>query len=56
MSGRSGRGQTVRFSAPRLWIRVGAPWNLDTTLNGKPVQLPATVGNVIAIPSGLENG
>ena len=51
-----GQGQTVRFSGPRLWIRVGAPWNLDTTLNGKPVQLPATVGNVIAMPSGLENG
>jgi hypothetical protein len=51
-----GQGQTVRFSGHRLWIRVGAPWNLDTTLDGKPVQLPATVGNVIAIPSGLENG
>jgi hypothetical protein len=50
------QGQTVRFSAPRLWIRVGAPWNLDTTLNGKPVQLPATLGNVIARPNGLENG
>jgi cytoskeleton protein RodZ len=50
------QGQTVRFSGPRLWIRVGAPWNLDATLNGKPVQLPATVGNVIAKSSGLENG
>ena len=51
-----GQGQTVRFSGPRLWIRVGAPWNLDATLNGKPVQMPATVGNIIAMPSGLENG
>jgi hypothetical protein len=51
-----GQGQTVRFSGPRLWIRVGAPWNLNATLNGKPVQLPATVGSVIAMPSGLENG
>jgi transcriptional regulator with XRE-family HTH domain len=50
------QGQTVRFSGPRLWIRVGAPWNLDATLNGKPVPLPATVGNVIAKSSGLENG
>jgi hypothetical protein len=51
-----GQGQTVRFSGPPLWIGVGAPWNLDATLNGKPVQMPATVGNIVAIPSGLENG
>jgi hypothetical protein len=45
-------GQTVGFSGPRLWIRVGAPWNLDATLNGKHVQLPSSIGNVVATPRG----
>jgi hypothetical protein len=47
-------GQTVGFSGPRLWIRIGAPWNLDATLNGKRVQLPGSLGNVVATPRGLQ--
>ncbi len=50
------QGQTVRFSGPRLWIRVGAPWNLVATLNGKRVRLPGSLGNVIATPNGLRSG
>ena len=46
------QGQAVGFSGPRLWIRLGAPWNLDATLNGKRVQLPGSLGNVVATPSG----
>jgi len=46
------QGQAVGFSGPRLWIRIGAPWNLDATLNGKPVQLPGSLGNVVATPGG----
>jgi hypothetical protein len=46
------QGQTVGFSGPRLWIRIGAPWNLDATLNGKRVQLPGSLGNVVATPRG----
>src|SRR5207253_7098987 len=41
------QGQTVRFTAGRLWIRVGAPWNLDATLNGKPLPLPTPTGNIV---------
>ena len=46
-------GRTARFSSTRLWIRIGAPWNLDATLNGKAVQLPASTGDVLVTPTGL---
>jgi hypothetical protein len=44
-------GRTARFIARRLWIRLGAPSNLDTTLNGKSVRLPAELGNVVVTPT-----
>jgi len=46
------QGQAVGFSGPRLWIRIGAPWNLDATLNGKRVRLPGSLGNVVATAHG----
>ena len=46
-------GQTARFISTRLWIRIGAPWNLDATLNGRTVQLPATTGNVVITAAEL---
>jgi hypothetical protein len=46
-------GETARFESTRLWIRIGAPWNLDATLNGKTVRLPAATGNVVVTQSGL---
>ena len=49
-------GRSVRFIGRRLWIRVGAPWNLDATLNGKPVQLPATVGDLVVTPRRIVQG
>jgi hypothetical protein len=47
------QGRTASFSSTRLWIRIGAPWNLDATLNGKAVQLPASTGDVLVTPAGL---
>jgi len=47
------QGRTARFISTRLWIRIGAPWNLDATLNGKAVQLPASTGDVVVTPTGL---
>jgi cytoskeleton protein RodZ len=44
---------TVRFIAKRLWIRMGAPWNLDAQLNGKTVQLTPTVANVLVTGTSL---
>jgi hypothetical protein len=46
-------GQTVRFVAQRLWIRIGAPWNVDAQLNDKTVQLTPGVGNVLVTGAGL---
>jgi hypothetical protein len=47
------QGRTARFVSTRLWIRIGAPWNLDATLNGKAVQLPASTGDVVVTSAGL---
>jgi cytoskeleton protein RodZ len=47
------QGRTARFSSTRLWIRIGAPWNLDASLNGKAVQLPTATGDVVVTPAGL---
>ena len=47
------QGRTARFSSTRLWIRIGAPWNIDATLSGKAVQLPASTGDVVVTPAGL---
>jgi hypothetical protein len=47
------RGDSVRFVTRRLWIRIGAPWNLEARLNGKPVRLPISIANVIVTPTGL---
>jgi cytoskeleton protein RodZ len=46
-------GRTARFVATRLWVRIGAPWNLVATLNGKAVTLPSALANVVVTPSGL---
>jgi len=50
------QGQMVRFGLRRpLWIRVGAPWNLEATIGGRSVTaaLPQTTGNVVATAGGL---
>jgi cytoskeleton protein RodZ len=47
-------GQTARFAGTRIWMRVGAPWNVDATLNGRRAQLPASTGNVVVTARGLQ--
>jgi cytoskeletal protein RodZ len=48
------QGQTIRFALHRpLWIRIGAPWNIDATLAHQSLTLPAHTGDVLATPSGL---
>ena len=47
------QGRTAHFASTRLWIRIGAPWNVDVTLNGKAVQLPTSTGDVVDTPTGL---
>jgi len=46
-------GQTARFVSTRLWIRIGAPWNVDASLNGKSVQLPASTASVVVTSTGM---
>jgi cytoskeleton protein RodZ len=47
---------TLRFSLRRpLWIRLGAPWNLDATIAGKPAHgLPTRTANVLVTRTGIE--
>ena len=49
------QGGTLRFSLRRpLWIRLGAPRNLDATIAGKPAAgLPTQTGNIIATRTGF---
>lgn len=49
-----GEGRSLRFAGRRLWIRMGAPWNLDAKLNGKEApQMPADTGNVLVTRAGM---
>ena len=40
-------GRSLHFVSKRLWIRIGAPWNLDAKLNGKVAPLPARTGDFL---------
>jgi transcriptional regulator with XRE-family HTH domain len=47
-------GETVRLGlkAP-LWIRLGAPQNLDARMRGKLVELPRQLGDVLVTGTGV---
>jgi hypothetical protein len=50
------QGGTVRFGLGKpLWIRAGAPWNLDAAIGRRPVtsSLPPHTGDLLATRSGL---
>ena len=50
------QGQTARFGLRKpLWIRVGAPWNLDATIGRQSVTsaLPSRTGDMLATAAGL---
>jgi cytoskeleton protein RodZ len=47
-------GDQFRIAGPRLWVRIGAPWNLDATLNGRRIaDLPADTADVLVTPAGI---
>ena len=49
------QGRSLRLSRRSVWIRIGAPWNLDARLNGKPVRtLPTSTGNVLVTGAGAK--
>ncbi len=40
---------------PQLWLRVGAPWNLEVSLNGKPpIALPTEPVNLVVTRRGIQ--
>jgi transcriptional regulator with XRE-family HTH domain len=49
-------GRTIQFGLKQpLWIRIGAPWNLDAAIGGRIVttSLPGVIGNVLVSTRGL---
>jgi cytoskeletal protein RodZ len=51
------QGQTARFGLLRpLWIRLGAPWNVEAWIGKKSVTglLPALTGNVLVTAGGVQ--
>ena len=49
------QGRTLRLLVPRvLWVRIGAPWNLDVSVAGRRVAgLPTAPTNVLVTKSGI---
>jgi hypothetical protein len=47
------QGQSLRFAAKRLWIRLGAPSNLEASLKGARVSLPDDTANVVVTAAGV---
>lgn len=48
-------GQTLRLSLHRtLWIRIGAPWNLNAAVGTSSVSLPTHIADLVATRAGLQ--
>jgi Helix-turn-helix domain/RodZ C-terminal domain len=53
------QGRSLHLAGRRLWIRLGAPQNLDASVNAKPVRLPGDTANVVVTARAVqtvENG
>jgi len=52
------QGRTLRLPVGRaLWVRIGAPWNLDLSIAGRAVtRLPDAPANVLVSKSGVAAG
>jgi len=46
-------GESRRFGERRLWLRIGAPWNLLASRGGRSLSLPPGVANVLVTSSGI---
>lgn len=44
----------LRLPVRQLWLRVGAPWNLDARLRGKPVELPNRIADLVVKPNAVQ--
>jgi transcriptional regulator with XRE-family HTH domain len=48
-------GESHRFGGGQLWIRIGAPWNLEASRAGRRLSLPQTVANVVVTTNGIRS-
>jgi cytoskeleton protein RodZ len=46
-------GESRRFKDGPLWIRIGAPWNLEARFSGRRLTLPQAVANLFMGASGI---
>jgi len=46
-------GASQEFTSTRLWARLGGAANVDVTLNGKPVPMPAGTYDAVFDSSGF---
>lgn len=49
------KGKSLVAPAHRLWIRFGAPQNIDLLLAGRKVTVPVSSLNAIVTPSGVRS-
>ena len=49
------QGDKERFTAKRLWVRLGNPGNVSATLAGKPIEnLPPGTGDMVVTAGGVK--
>jgi cytoskeleton protein RodZ len=46
-------GESRRFGKRRLWLRIGAPWNLVASRGGQRLSLPQGVATVLVTPDAV---
>lgn len=49
------KGKTFRLVVLKLWIRLGAPQNVDLAIAGKPVKSPVGTQDVLMTPAGVKS-
>ncbi len=48
------KGKSVTLNGSHLWIRFGAPQNIDVVINGKPATIPGGSQNYVVTPKGVK--
>jgi hypothetical protein len=48
------QGRSLQLAGRRLWIRFGAPSNLDASVNAERVELPDDTANVVVTVQGVQ--
>jgi hypothetical protein len=48
------QGRSLQLAGRRLWIRLGAPQNLDASVNAKPVRLPGDTADVVVTARAVQ--